>query len=163
MNKVILIGRLTKDPEVKSTSNQTALCNFTIAVDRRFKDANGNRQADFINCVAWRQQASLIGSYFHKGSRIAIVGNLQSRSYEDNQGQKRYVTEVVVDEVEFVDSANNNNSGNGYQNTQAAPVQAPVAPVAPSAPVAPAMSIAPSMDSSSFEPTDDSVELPFEV
>ncbi|HPG64303.1 MAG TPA: single-stranded DNA-binding protein [Saccharofermentans sp.] len=101
MNKVILIGRLTKDPEVKNTSSQVQFCNFTIAVDRRFKDANGQRQADFINCVAWRQTASFIGSYFRKGSKVAVVGSLQSRSYDDQSGQKRYVTEVVVDEVEF--------------------------------------------------------------
>ena len=87
MNKVELVGRLTKDPEVKLTSNQTQFCNFTIAVDRRFKDANGQRQADFINCVAWRQTASFIGSYFHKGSKIAIVGSIQTRTYDDNQGQ----------------------------------------------------------------------------
>ena len=106
MNKVILIGRLTKDPEVKNTSSQVQFCNFTIAVDRRFKDANGQRQADFINCVAWRQTASFIGSYFRKGSKVAVVGSLQSRSYDDQSGQKRYVTEVVVDEVEFMDSKN---------------------------------------------------------
>lgn len=104
MNKVILIGRLTKDPEVKNTSSQVQFCNFTIAVDRRFKDANGQRQADFINCVAWRQTAAFIGSYFRKGSKVAVVGSLQSRSYDDQSGQKRYVTEVVVDEVEFMDS-----------------------------------------------------------
>ena len=139
MNKVILIGRLTKDPEVKSTSNQTALCNFTIAVDRRFKDANGNKQADFINCVAWRQTASFIGSYFRKGSKIAVVGNLQSRSYDDNNGQKRYVTEVVVDEVEFCESQNACNSNAQYASAPAqAPVaQAPVAPVAPVSPFSP--------------------------
>lgn len=161
MNKVILIGRLTKDPEVKSTSSQTALCNFTIAVDRRFKDANGNRQADFINCVAWRQQAELLGRYFHKGSRIALVGNLQSRSYDDNQGQKRYVTEVVVDEIEFVDSASNSgNGGAGAYQPQTAPQQAPVQQVAP-APTAPMNNIAPA--GSDFQPSDDSVDLPFEV
>lgn len=106
MNKVIFIGRLTKDPEVKNTSSQVQFCNFTIAVDRRFKDANGKRQADFINCVAWRQTAAFIGSYFRKGSKVAVVGSLQSRSYDDQSGQKRYVTEVVVDEVEFMDSKN---------------------------------------------------------
>lgn len=106
MNKVIFIGRLTKDPEVKNTSSQVQFCNFTIAVDRRFKDANGQRQADFINCVAWRQTAAFIGSYFRKGSKVAVIGSLQSRSYDDQSGQKRYVTEVVVDEVEFMDSKN---------------------------------------------------------
>lgn len=168
MNKVILIGRLTKDPEVKSTANQTALCNFTIAVDRRYKDANGNRQADFINCVAWRQQASFIGSYFRKGSKIAIIGNLQSRSYDDNNGQKRYVTEVIVDEVEFADSANSSQAAPNQQYASApqAPVAAPVAqpaPVSAPAPVAPQAPIAPAMDASIFESTDDNIDLPFEV
>lgn len=106
MNKVILIGRLVKDPEVKTTQSQTAVCSFTIAVDRKFKNADGERQADFLNCVAWRQQAELLGRYFQKGSRIGIVGNLQSRSYDDASGKKIYVTEVVVDEIEFVDSKN---------------------------------------------------------
>ena len=164
MNKVILIGRLTKDPEVKNTSSQTALCNFTIAVDRRFKDPNGQRQADFINCVAWRQTASFIGSYFHKGSKIAIVGSIQTRTYDDNQGQKRYVTEVVVDEAEFVESANS-----GSRDNQAAPAPAPQAqasapvsaPVAPEAPKAP---IAPSVDVGIYEEKDDGGgELPFDV
>ena len=104
MNKVILMGRLTKDPEVKQTPSNIAVCSFTIACDRRFKSQNGERQSDFINCVAWRQQATLLGNYFHKGSRIAVVGSLQSRSYDDQNGQKRYVTEVVVDEIEFVDT-----------------------------------------------------------
>lgn len=104
MNKVILCGRITKDLEVKQTPNNIAVCSFTVAVDRRFKDAAGNKQTDFINCVAWRQQATLLGNYFHKGSRIMLVGNLQSRSYDDQNGQKRYVTEVMVDEIEFVDT-----------------------------------------------------------
>ena len=169
MNKVILIGRLTKDPEVRNTSNQTAFCNFTIAVDRRFKDQNGQRQADFISCIAWRQTASFIGSYFRKGSKIAVVGSLQTRTYDDNNGQKRYVTEVVVDEVEFADSASSGQreQGAGY----AAPSQPPMpsapsapapAPVANTAPEAPKTPIAPSMDSG-FEIADVDGDLPFEV
>ena len=118
MNKVILIGRLTKDPEVKNTSSQVQFCNFTIAVDRRFKDANGQRQADFINCVAWRQTASFIGSYFRKGSKVAVVGSLQSRSYDDQSGQKRYVTEVVVDEIEFMDSKNDSTQQTAVESAQ---------------------------------------------
>ena len=104
MNKVELIGRLTKEPELKLTSNQTQFCNFTIAVDRRFKDANGQRQADFINCVAWKQTAVFIQKYFHKGNRIGLIGSIQTRSFDDQNGQKRFVTEVVVEEVEFVES-----------------------------------------------------------
>lgn len=107
MNRTVLIGRLTKDPEIKNTASQVSVCTFTIAVDRRFKDNNGQRQADFINCVAWRQTANFIAQYFHKGSKIAVVGSIQTRNYEDKNGNKVYVTEVVVDEVEFVDSISN--------------------------------------------------------
>ena len=105
MNKVQLVGRLTKDPEMKLTSNQTQYCNFTIAVDRRFKDANGQRQTDFINCVAWKQTAVFIQKYFGKGSRIGIAGSIQTRNYEDQDGQKHFITEVLAEEAEFVDSA----------------------------------------------------------
>lgn len=105
MNKVLLVGRLTKDVEIKNTSSQIPFCNFTIAVDRRFKDSNGERQADFINCVAWRQTATFIAQYFSKGSRIGVCGSIQTRSYEDNNNQKRMVTEVIVEEAEFVESA----------------------------------------------------------
>ena len=103
MNKVILIGRITKDLEVKLTSNQTKYVNFTIAVDRKFKDADGNKQTDFINCVAWKQTADFISKYFKKGSRIGVSGSIQTRSYEKD-GQKVFITEVLVDEAEFVES-----------------------------------------------------------
>ena len=103
MNKVILTGRLTKDIEVKTTSNDKEYCSFTIAVDRRFKDADGNRQADFISCTAWNKTAEFLGKYFHKGSRIGICGSIQTRSYEKD-GQKVFVTEVLVEEAEFLDS-----------------------------------------------------------
>lgn len=103
MNKVLLMGRLTKDPEVKKTQSNLSVCSFSIAVDRRFKDSNGNKQADFINCVAWRTAADVIGNYFHKGSRILVTGSLQSRSYDDQAGNKRTVIEVLIEEVEFVD------------------------------------------------------------
>ena len=115
MNKVELIGRLTKEPEIKLTSNQTQFCNFTIAVDRRFKDANDQRQADFINCVAWKQTAVFIQKYFHKGNKIGVVGSIQTRSFDDQNGQKRFVTEVIVDEAEFVES---------QTSSQPAPAQA---------------------------------------
>ena len=119
MNKVQIIGRLTKDPEVKYTQNQLPFCNFIIAVDRRFKDANGQRQADFIACVAWRATAGFIGKYFRKGSKIAVVGSIQTRSYEDQNGQKHLVTEVVVDEAEFVESKQSNSNGSGNANANA--------------------------------------------
>lgn len=124
MNKVELIGRLTKEPEIKLTANQTAYCNFTVAVDRRFKDANGQRQADFINCVAWKQTAQFIGKYFHKGSKIALIGNIQTRNFDDQNGQKRFVTEVIVDEVEFVESQPTSQTASQPQETLPAPAEA---------------------------------------
>lgn len=120
MNKVQLVGRLTKDPEIKNTAAQVNFCNFTVAVDRRFKDQNGQRQADFINCVAWRQTADFIGKYFRKGSRIAICGTIQTRKFDDQNGVTRYVTEVIAEEAEFVESLN-----------QSAPAPAPAAPEPP--------------------------------
>ena len=103
MNQIILIGRLTRDPEVKTTQGGTEVCSFTVAVDRKFKSASGEREADFINCVAWKQRAILIGNYFSKGSKIGIVGNLQTRKYQDKDDRTVYVSEVIVDEVEFID------------------------------------------------------------
>lgn len=102
MNHVSLLGRLTKDPEVKKTQSGTSVCSFTIAVDRRFKNADGTRQTDFIPCVGWRQVADIIGQYFHQGSRIGITGSIQTRSY-DGQNGKVFVTEVLVEEIEFID------------------------------------------------------------
>ena len=89
---------------MKATTNQVQFVNFTLAVDRRFKDANGQRQTDFINCVAWRQTATFINQYFRKGSKIAICGSISTRQYQDNQGQNRYVTEITVEEAEFCES-----------------------------------------------------------
>ena len=122
MNKVELVGRLTKDPEVKLTSNQTQFCNFTVAVDRRFKDSNGQRQADFISCVAWRQTAAFIQKYFRKGSRIGLVGSIQTRNYEDQNGQKRYATEVNMDTFQLLGPRTQGGSpsyqgGNSYQGS----------------------------------------------
>lgn len=108
MNKVILIGNLTKNPEHKTTPNGISVTTFTVAVQRRMKNADGKYDADFINIVAWRSTADFVAKYFEKGSRIGIVGNIQSRSYEDKNGEKRYVTEVVADEVEFVGGKSEN-------------------------------------------------------
>lgn len=105
LNKVILAGKLTADPELKkTTANETSVCSFTVAVNRRFTRQGEQQQADFINCVAWRQQAELLSRYFRKGSSVCIVGNIQNRSWTDQQGNKRYTTEVIVDELNFVDS-----------------------------------------------------------
>lgn len=107
-NKVILGGRLTADPELRSTPNGVTVTSFSIAVNRRFSGANSEQQTDFINCVAWRQQAEFISKYFRKGSSICVVGSIQTRSWTDQNGQKRYATDVVVDEVQFVDSKGEN-------------------------------------------------------
>ncbi len=100
MNKVILMGRLTRDPELLQTPSGVAVAKFAIAVNRRFAK-EGQQNADFINCTAWRQQAEFICKYFKKGSMIAIVGSIQSRSWDGTDGKKQYATDIVVDEVYF--------------------------------------------------------------
>lgn len=108
LNKVILCGRLTADPELKQTQSGVAVVTFTLAVNRRFQSRSGdaaqNQQADFISVVAWRQTAEFISKYFKKGSALCVTGSIQTRNWQDQQGQKRYSTEVVVDEASFVDS-----------------------------------------------------------
>ena len=102
-NKAILGGRLTGDPELKQTPNGIPVCSFSLAVNRKFQK-DEQQQTDFINCVAWRSTAEFIAKFFKKGSSLCIVGNIQTRSWTDNNGQKRYATEVIVDEAMFVDS-----------------------------------------------------------
>lgn len=103
MNKVILVGRLTRDPELRNTPSGIACCTFTVACDRRYADQSGNRQADFLNCVAWRERAEFVAKYFAKGRRIGLEGSIQTRSYEKD-GQNRTATEILVDSVEFVEN-----------------------------------------------------------
>jgi len=105
MNKVVLMGRLTKDPELRSTGSGTSVCSFSIAVNRRFVKAGEERQADFINCVAWRQTAEFICKYFAKGRMIAVSGSIQTRTWDDKEGKRQYTTEVVVEDAYFADSA----------------------------------------------------------
>jgi single-strand DNA-binding protein len=108
-NKVILIGNMTADPELKQTAAGISVCSFSIAVNRRFaKPDQGQQNVDFINIVTWRQSAEFVSRYFKKGNPILICGQLQTRTWTDNQGQKRYATEVVADEVSFVVSAAQN-------------------------------------------------------
>ena len=102
MNKVLLVGNLTKDPELTTTTNGISVCRFSIAVSRRYVGASGERETDFINIVVWRGQAENCHKYLKKGSKCGIVGTLQTRSYDAQDGSKRYVTEVSVDNVEFV-------------------------------------------------------------
>ena len=105
LNKVILAGRLTNAPEVKQTQSGVAVCSFSLAVNRKYSK-EGQQETDFISCTAWRNTAEFIGKYFGKGSSICIVGSIQVRSWQDQNGQKRYATEVIVDEAMFVDSKN---------------------------------------------------------
>lgn len=101
MNKFMGTGNIVRDPEYRSTQTGTPVCNFTIAITRKFKDSSGNRPTDFIPCVAWRQTADFIHRYFSKGSGIGVTGELQTRSYTDKNGLTRHITEVIVDEAEF--------------------------------------------------------------
>ena len=102
MNKVILIGNLTKDPELMTTNSGINLCRFTLAVQRKFANEDGEREADFINIVTWRGQAENCNKYLKKGNKVAVVGSMQTRSYDAQDGSKRYATDVVAEEVEFL-------------------------------------------------------------
>ena len=110
MNKIILIGRLTKDPEVRSTSTGITTANFTVAAQRPFKNKNGEQEADFLPCVAFRNSADFISKYFKKGSMICVEGRVQTRNYDAQDGTKRYVTEVIVENAEFVGGKNEGSS-----------------------------------------------------
>ena len=118
MNKVIIIGRFTRDPEIKYTTgeNATATARFSLAVNRRFKNKEGNYDADFINCVAFGKTAEFIEKYFTKGMAIGITGRIQTGSYTNKEGQKVYTTDVVVEETEFVESKNKGTSDNVPNN-----------------------------------------------
>lgn len=100
MNKVIITGNITKEPENKQTTSGISVTTFTVAVNRHYKDANGDRQADFINVVAWRSTADYVAKYMVKGTKVAVSGSIQTRSYEAKDGSKRYVTEIIADDVE---------------------------------------------------------------
>ena len=106
MNNVNLIGNITKEPELKASTNGLAILNFTIGVRRDVKDKSGNYATDFIACVAWRKTAQIIAQYTHKGSPVAIQGKIQTRNYEDKSGVKRYITEVLVDKVQLLYAKN---------------------------------------------------------
>ena len=103
MNKVVLMGRLTKEPEMRATQSNTAVCSFSLAVNRRFKQ-EGQPDADFINVVAWAKTAEFVSKYFTKGQQVGVIGRIQTRNYDDKDGKKVYVTEVVAEEVYFADS-----------------------------------------------------------
>lgn len=118
MNKVILMGRLTKDPEVRYTqSNNTLVASFSLAVNRRFVKEGEERQADFINIVAWSKIGEFCSKYFKKGQQVGIIGRLQTRNWEDDNGQKHYITEIVAEEAYFADSKRDGETGgNAFEN-----------------------------------------------
>jgi single-strand DNA-binding protein len=108
MNKAIIIGRLTRDPEMRTTTSGVNTTTFTVAVSRNYTGANGERETDFLNCVAWRKQAENIAKYCTKGSQVAVEGRIQTRSYDAQDGTKRYVTEIIADNVTFLGGKGSN-------------------------------------------------------
>lgn len=121
INRVILVGRLTKDPEYRQTQSGVSKATFTLAVNRTFKNKNGEREADFINVVVFRQQAENVSKYLSKGSLAGVDGRIQSRNYENNEGRRVFVTEVVADNVQFMDSKGSNQQNNQSQQQGQAP------------------------------------------
>ena len=118
MNKVILIGNLTKDPELKQTQSGVSVCNISIAVSRDYTDSDGNRQADFFNINVWREKGENCHKYLKKGRKVAIVGSIQNRSYEDKDGAKRTVTEIIANDVEFLSPKDNDSEEKVVSSTR---------------------------------------------
>ena len=128
MNSICLVGRLTKDVELRYTPSNVAVATFTLAVNRTFKNENGEREADFINCVMWRQQAENLANWAKKGALIGITGRIQTRSYDNQQGQRVYVTEVVAEQFQLLESRNSQHGqgqGNNFQNGNNSPFDDP--------------------------------------
>ncbi len=145
MNKAILIGNLTRDPETRTTSSGVPMTTFTLAINRRFTNQQGVREADFIPVITWRQQAELCARYLTKGRKCCVVGTIQTRTYDAQDGTKRYVTEVVADEVEFIGA-----QGQGGGSQYAGDVPPPPEPA----------SFSPKAEGAGFADADDD-ELPF--
>lgn len=146
LNHVVLMGRLTADPELRTTTSGKSVCSFTIAVDSSFARAGEERTADFINIVAWENQANFVTRYFRKGSMIAIQGRIQTRRYEDKTGAKRTAFEIVAREVSFCGSKAESGTTGGAYSQAAAPAQAPAYQTA---------------NASDFEEITDDEDLPF--
>lgn len=121
INRVILVGRLTKDPEYRQTPNGVSVATFTLAVNRSFTNSQGEREADFINVVVFRKQAENVSKYLFKGSLAGVDGRIQSRNYENNEGRRVFVTEVVADNVQFLEPKNSNQQNNQSQQQGQAP------------------------------------------
>ncbi|MCD5325630.1 MULTISPECIES: single-stranded DNA-binding protein [Pontibacillus] len=118
LNRVVLAGRLTKDPDLRYTPNGVAVANFTIAVNRPFTSQQGSRDADFINCVVWRRAAENLANFMNKGSLVGVDGRLQSRSFDNQEGKRVFVTEVVADSVQFLETKGSSSGGSGSQGFQ---------------------------------------------
>ncbi|EAC8001216.1 single-stranded DNA-binding protein [Listeria monocytogenes] len=119
MNRVVLVGRLTKNPELRYTATGVAVATFTLAVNRPFKNTQGEQEADFIQCVVWRKPAENVANFLKKGSMAGVDGRIQTRNYDDNYGKRIYITEVVAESVQFLEPKNNHAGGsttNNYQN-----------------------------------------------
>ncbi|MFC4653189.1 single-stranded DNA-binding protein [Lactococcus nasutitermitis] len=124
INNVVLVGRVVRDPELRYTPSNVAVATFTVAVNRRFKNAQGEREADFINCVIWRQGAENLANWAKKGALVGVTGSIQVRNYENQQGQRVYVTEVLVDNFQMLESrATREGQSGGSQSTYSAPQQ----------------------------------------
>ena len=123
MNKCILVGNLARDPELTTTSNGVAVCRFSIAVSRRYANSDGERETDFLNIVVWRNLGENCHKFLKKGSKVGIVGNIQSRSYDATDGTKRYVTEIVAEEVEFMSTKSQDGDAPKTSNEEVAKLQ----------------------------------------
>ena len=156
LNTAIIMGRLTAEPELKSAGG-TTVCSFTVAVDGRSKDQRGERQTNFIRCVAWRERAEFLSRYFHKGSMVAVTGYIQVRQYEDKNGNKREAVEIVADRIDFTGEKNPGNAG-GYRDDVPLPPAPPERQAIQSAQPAPAYSTAQPADFDEIAGDDD---LPF--
>ena len=117
INRVVLTGRLTRDVDLRYTQGGAAVATFNLAVDRRFTNQQGEREADFVSCVIWRKSAENFANFFHKGSLVGIEGRIQTRNYENKQGQRVYVTEVIVEDFSFLEQKNSTGNGS-YQNNR---------------------------------------------
>ena len=151
MNKAILIGRLTRDPELRSTPTGRNVCQFSIAVNRTYTTASGEREADFINCVVWDKQAENLSRYQKKGNQIAVEGRIQTRNYDDKDGKKVYVTEILATNISFLDAKG---TGNGGSNLYGMP-EPPMA----EAEVIPERVETISVEKDPFEAFGDSIEI----
>lgn len=125
INRVIIVGRLTKDPEFRTTPSGVSIANFTLAVNRTFTNAQGEREADFINVVVFKKQAENVNNYLSKGNLAGVDGRIQSRTYDNKEGQRVFVTELVADNVQFLEPKSQSNGQSQQQNGQAKPQQAP--------------------------------------